>query len=344
MEFALAIAALAASIAAVVWVRRAAGAAPGELRTVREQVSLLAQRLESDSARLFSRLEGIDTRMVHTQAQSSELAASIFATLGDVARHTATVAQQAREFTALQNLLRPPKARGGVGEAMLEQLLRQVLPPPAYMTQHRFSSGVVVDAVVRAGERLVPIDSKFPLSNYARMCDAAEETERAEAERAFARDVERHVRDIASRYLLPDEGTTEFAVMYVPAEGVYGEVLRLTHRKRPLLEIALEARVVPMSPLTMYGYLETVMFGLKCLTIEKSAERVLGLCGRLQRDLESFAADYETLGRHILNARARHEEGARRLDRVRDGLDRVGRLDEDGEAVALEAVPDRRLG
>lgn len=344
MELALSLVALAAAGAALaLLLRRGAetAAEPAELKAVGEQMGLLAQRLESDSARLFSRLEGIDTRMVHTQAQSSELAASIFATLGDVSRHTASVAQQAREFTALQDLLRPPKVRGGVGEAMLEQLLRQVLPPQAYSTQHRFSSGTVVDAVVRAGERLVPIDSKFPLANYGRMCDAADEAERLRAERAFAGDVEGHVRDIAQRYLLPDEGTMDFAVMYVPAEGVYGEVLRLKHRKRALFELALEARVVPMSPLTMYGYLQTILFGLKCLTIEKSAEKVLGYCGRLQRDMESFATDYETLGRHILNARSRYEEGARRLDRLRDKLDRVGELGDAGEEeAALEAVAD----
>jgi DNA recombination protein RmuC len=208
--------------------------------------------------------------------------------------------------------------------------------------QHRFRSGAIVDAVVRAGNRLVCIDSKFPLSNYRRMCEASDDAERTEAERAFAHDVDKHIKDISSRYIVPDEDTFDFAVMYVPAEGVYAEVLRLSHRRRPLFESAVEARVVPMSPLTMYGYLQTVLFGLKCLRVEESAERILDFCGRLVQDFERFANEYETLGKHLGNARTKYEEGFRKLDRVRDRLDRVVDLaddaDDDDERPSLEAV------
>jgi DNA recombination protein RmuC len=125
---------------------------------------------------------------------------------------------------------------------------------------------------------------------------------------------------------VPDEGTLDFAVMYVPAEGIYGEVLRLAHRKKPLFETAIDQRVVPMSPLTMYGYLQTILFGLKCLTIEKNAEAILDFCGRLQQDVERFADEYNTLGHHLGNARSKYEEGSRRLDRFRGRLERAGDL------------------
>jgi DNA recombination protein RmuC len=193
----------------------------------------------------------------------------------------------------------------------------------------------------------VCIDSKFPLSNYRRMCEADNEADRVDAERAFAGDVEKHIRDISTRYIVPDENTFDFAVMYVPAEGVYAEVLRLAHRRRPLFETAIESRVVPMSPLTMYGYLQTVLFGLKCLRIEESAEAILDFCGRLQRDMERFATEYEVLGKHLGNARAKYEEGTRRLDRFRDKLERVVDLAEEGSEVlppddrpSLEVVND----
>jgi DNA recombination protein RmuC len=152
--------------------------------------------------------------------------------------------------------------------------------------------------------------------------------------------VEGHIRDISSRYIVPDENTLDFAVMYVPAEGIYGEVLRLAFRKRPLFETAIEQRVIPMSPLTMYGYLQTILFGLKCLTIEKSAEAILDFCGRLEQDIERFACEYDTLGKHIGNAHTKYEEGARRLNRFRDRLERVVELAEgDPEsAPILEAV------
>jgi DNA recombination protein RmuC len=199
---------------------------------------------------------------------------------------------------------------------------------------------VVVDAVVRAGGRIICIDSKFPLSNYRRMCAADDETERKHAERDFAADVDKHIRSISTRYIVPDEETFDFAVMYVPAEGVYGEILRLAHRQKPLFESAIESRVVPMSPLTMYAYLQTVLFGLKCLQIEASAEAILDFCGRLQQDMERFATEYEVLGRHLGNARSKYEEGTRRLDRFRDRLERVVDLAEERDEArpSLEVV------
>ncbi len=321
---------------------------PSELQEVSAEMRRLADRVSQETSTLSNRLEGIDSRMLQTQSNNAELARDIFGTLGHVREATEAVAAQAREFGALQDLLKPPKARGGIGEAMLEELLRQILPPQAYSIQHRFRSGVVVDAVVRAGGRLVPIDSKFPLSNYRRMCDATEEAERRLAERAFAEDVFEHLGAIATRYVVPEEGTLDFAVMYVPAEGVYGEVLRLEHRKRPLFETAIEARVIPMSPLTMYGYLQTVLFGLRCLRIGERAEEILSFCGRLEHGMDRFATEYETLGRHLLNARSKYEEGARKLDRLRTGLEHAADLPEEGELEgddrpSLEAVPLRRV-
>lgn len=315
-----------------------------EVEALRGELQRLGERFATDSSqlgsRLEARLEGIDSRMTQTQASSTELAQGIFNTLGEVKSATATVAEQARQFSTLQDLLRPPNARGGLGEAMLEELLRQVLPPQAYGVQHKFKSGVTVDAVVRLADRLVSIDSKFPLANWQRMVEAGDDVTRTEAERAFASDVAGHIRAISARYILPDEGTFDFAVMYVPADGIYGEILRLSHRRQPLFETAIEARVIPMSPLTMYGYLQTIAFGLKCLSIEKSAEKILDFCGRLQHDMERFALEYDVLGRHLTNARGKYEEGARRLDRFRDKLDRVVDLSEDDDEprLALEVV------
>lgn len=314
-----------------------------DLAGLGEQIRHLAERVGTETDLLNRRLEGIDSRMTETQVASQGMARDIFGTLGDVRQATASVAEQARQFTALQDLLKAPKARGGLGEAMLEELLRQVLPPQAFTCQHRFSNGLVVDAVVKAGGRKICIDSKFPLANYQAMCDANTDAERRGAERAFAADVDKHIRDIASRYIVPDEETLDFAVMYVPAEGVYGEVLRLSHAKRPIFETAIEARVMPMSPLTMYGYLQTVLFGLKCLRIEENAEQILDHCGRLQQDMERFVGEYETLGRHLTNAHTKYGDSTRRLDRLRTNLERVVDVaEEDREArPSLEVVSGR---
>jgi DNA recombination protein RmuC len=337
---------LVGAATAYAWaVRRSGRTAPGagDVAALRADVERLGERVSSESLVLSQRLEGIDTRMSRSQASNADLARGIFETLGDVRSATSSVAEQARQFSSLQDLLKPPKARGGVGEAMLEELLRQILPPSGYGLQHRFSSGLIVDAVVKAGGRLVCIDAKFPMSNYAAMCDAVTDAERQVAERAFAADVDKHLRDIQQRYIVPDESTFDFAVMYVPAEGVYGQILRLKHRGAPLYERAMELRVIPMSPLTMYGYLQTILFGLKCLQIEESAEAILGYCGRLQSDMARFATDYDTLGRHLTNAHAKYSEGARRLEHFRGKLDRVielGAEDDAGGSPPLEVVAD----
>ena len=326
---------LGGAAAALILPRTTSGPRTEALADLRNEVRVLGERVLTDSLHVTQRLEGIDNRM----ATGALAAQSITDVISDVRRATETVAEQAKEFTSLQDILKPPRARGGVGEAMLEELLRQVLPPQSYSTQYRFRSGAIVDAVVRAGGKLVCIDSKFPLSNYHRMCEATDERERTAAERDFAADVDRHVRAIATRYIVPDEDTFDFAVMYVPAEGVYGEVLRTSHRGTPLFEAAIKARVVPMSPLTMYGYLQTVLFGLKCLRIETTAHEVLDHCGRLQQDIERFAEEYDTLGRHLGNARSKYEESGRRLARFRESLDRMIELDDDTRP-PLEAVPD----
>lgn len=312
-----------------------------EVSALQKDLERLAERVSADTASLAGRLEGIDTRLSRGQIANQDLAQGIFETLGDVRRTTSLVAEQAKEFTGLQDLLRAPTARGALGEAMLEELLRQVLPPTAYEMQHRFKDGRVVDAVVKAGGRIVCIDSKFPLANHQRIVAVEDPVARASAEKAFAADVSRHINNISTRYIAPDEGTFDFAVMYVPAEGVYAEVLRSKDGKQPIFETAIASRVVPMSPLTLFGYLQTVLYGLKCLQIEEHAEEVLGFCGRLQQEMTRFAEDYEVLGRHLSNARGKHEDGSRRLDRVRDRLDQVSSFGQTGENEArLEVVND----
>jgi DNA recombination protein RmuC len=317
--------------------------AAAELASLHQAVSHLSERFSSDTSLLSNRLEGIDSRMFQSQTASTDLARSIFDSLGEIRQATSAVAEQAGQFTTLQDLLKPPKARGGVGEAMLGELLRQVLPPSGYDCQHRFTSGVIVDAIVRAGDKKICIDSKFPLANFTRMCEAADDRERARAETAFAADVATHIGDVAKRYVVPDEGTFDFAVMYVPAEGVYAEMLRLGHRGRPLWEVAIDSHVVPMSPLTMYGYLQTILYGLKCFQIEEDAQRILDFCGRLQQDMERFASEYEVLGKHLGNARSKYEEGSRKLNRFQNKLEQVVELAYETETPALNTASSPSL-
>ena len=182
------------------------------------------------------------------------------------------------EIRELSELFLVPRTRGAVGETLLAELLRAWLPPKSYELQYSFSTGSRVDAVIRLGERLVPVDSKFPLEAYRRAREAREsgetEASSAQSERLPAdlrRAIQKHVEAIQSRYLLPDEGTMPFALMYIPSEPVYIDLF--ASRTSELLQLALERNVVPTSPSTLFLYLQTVAYGLRGLSIPREAER-----------------------------------------------------------------------
>jgi DNA recombination protein RmuC len=177
------------------------------------------RRLSDVDAKVGQRLEGLDSRLLATQRSSGETATKIVEKLGKLDGTASQMLARANDLARLEQALRPPKARGGFGELLLENLLRDRLPATAYAMQHTFDSGERVDAIVRVGQ-LIPVDSKFPLDNYERIVAAESDDERLIYEKAFARDVKIHIDAIARKYIRPSEGTYDFAFMYIASEGV----------------------------------------------------------------------------------------------------------------------------
>jgi DNA recombination protein RmuC len=293
--------------------------------------SLLDRRLDGMSKELDRRLVDLDRRLYlgldtvqHAQAQASDVAADVRERVAVVSGIAQQVLEQARDLGKLEDLLRPPQARGAFGEVLLEHLLSQGLPDGCWRTQYAFRSGARVDAVLVLDGSLVPVDSKFPLEAFARM--AAEdqgEAARGLHRRAFLRDARRHVDAIADKYIRPDEGTFDFALCYLPSEAVYYEFLREEPAGSSAFRYALERRVFPVSPGTFYAYLLSVGVGLRGLRVEANARRVLDALSALRVDLDRFQSDFEVVGKHLGNARTRWEEAARRLDRFDDKLSEV---------------------
>ncbi len=231
-----------------------------------------------------------------------------------------------RTVAEVQQLLRVPKLRGTLGEVWLEELLRQVFPTTLYRMQHAFRSGETVDAVLRIGDRLLPIDAKFPLEACQRMLQA-EADEAARARRAFQRSLRDRVDEIADRYIRPEEGTFEFAFMYIPAERVYYEAVVREGGPADAASVvayALERQVIPVSPHTFYAYLMAMLHGLRGLEVEQRAREILGALDGLERQLERFQRTFDLLGRHLDHAAKQHHDSGRQLTTIRDRLRAFG--------------------
>ncbi|MCM8771436.1 MAG: DNA recombination protein RmuC [Candidatus Omnitrophica bacterium] len=239
--------------------------------------------------------------------------------LGRLEEANRQICEIGKNISSIQELLRAPKFRGKMGETLLENILSQVLPKEFVFTQYKFKSQDTVDAVIKLGERFVPVDAKFPLENFQRIQEIAAEEEKNIYRKKFIQDVKARIDEIAKKYILPDENTYDFAMMYVPAENVYYEMII----KEDLLSYALSKRVIPVSPNTFYAYLQVICLGLKGLEVERNAMQILKNLGMLSVEINKFKEEFSLLGTHLRNASNKYDEAARRMDRFQDKLENI---------------------
>jgi DNA recombination protein RmuC len=289
------------------------------------------RRLQAIVETMDRRLSELDSKVDRRLESASRTTSDIHERLGKVGEATAQMLERAKDLGRLEQALRPPKARGGFGELLLGNLLRDRLPAEAYELQYGFRGGERVDAVIKV-DKLVPIDAKFPLDNFQRLCDAESDDERTLYEKAFARDLKGHVDSIAAKYIRPDEGTYDFALMYLPAEAVYYELA--CGKTGALLRYAHEKRVFPTSPNTLTVQLQVIVLGLKGLQIEQHAQEVMAYCAQLRKDFDRFREDFELVGTHIGRAHSKFVDAEKRLDRFDTKLERAS------EHEAIDVEPD----
>jgi DNA recombination protein RmuC len=293
-------------------------------------------RLQAITATMDRRLGELDTKVDRRLEHAAKQTNAIHRQLGEVGQATSQMAEQAKELSQLQQILRPPKARGGFGELLLENLLRDRLPPTAFELQYGFAGGERVDAAIKV-DRIVPIDSKFPLDNFERMTAAENDIERQQFEKLFARDVKSHVDAIASKYIRPDEGTYDFAFMYLPSEAIYYELA--CGRTGALLAYANEKRVLPVSPTTLTAYLQVIVLGLKGLQIEQHAHEVMAYCAQLQKEFGKFKDDFELVGTHLDRAQKKFLESEKHLGKFETKLEQAS----DSQPEPVEPAEAREL-
>jgi DNA recombination protein RmuC len=330
----------AAAAAAAWWLPRLVATSQAQASAqLAERNAELDRHLQGVVATMDRRLAELDTKVDRRLESAQRTTSDIHERLGKVDEATTQMLARAKDLARLEQALRPPKARGGFGELLLENLLRDRLPPSAYQMQFTFDSGDRVDAVVRV-DRDIPIDSKFPLDNYNRLVEADSDDERTLAERQFARDVKQHIDAIAAKYIRPDEGTYDFAFMYIPVEAVYYELA--CGKTGALLSYAHDRRVFPVSPTTFTAYLQVIALGLRGMQIEQHAHEVMAYVADLQRDFDRFSDDFDKVGTHLGHAQSKYHEAGKRLDRLETKLERAaeerGEIEEADTLLELPGV------
>ncbi len=294
-----------------------------------------------------NRMNAINERLIESstlQRGTSESFGHIRETLGKLKEASRHMEQVGKEISGLGDLLRAPKVRGGIGELFLGDLLGQTLSPDQYELNHSFRSGERVDAVIVLKGGMVPVDAKFPLESFQRLIAAKDDDERVRHKREFVRAVRGHINDIARKYILPDEGTLDFALMYIPAENVYYETIIRDEglgEDQGIIPHALAKRVIPVSPNSFYAYLQAICLGLKGLQIEKRAQEIMQYLGRLQGDFSRFREDFSTLGGHVERARKKYEEASVRLGRFEEKLIGAGEPSSELPMDALGLLEDQ---
>ena len=283
-----------------------------------QSVLMLQQQLSSLQQRLDAFGQSVTDNLQHSTASMNTRLDKAAGVIGDLREKVGQIHEVGKAAQELVNIMRAPKLRGGMGELFLGDLLAQILPHEHYTMPYRFKSGDVVDAVIRIGPRLVPADAKFPYENFKRIIEAATEAERVAGRKQFLRDVKKHVDAIATKYILPDKGTYDFPLMYVPAENVYYETIikEDVGEDRQLFSYALAKRVIPVSPNSFYAYVQTILLGLRGMKVEERAQEILGELSRLRGDFSKIQENFRILGRHLANASGSYSETEKTLTKL----------------------------
>ncbi|OGF99684.1 hypothetical protein A3D78_02395 [Candidatus Gottesmanbacteria bacterium RIFCSPHIGHO2_02_FULL_39_14] len=249
------------------------------------------QRLDTQNKNIISTLE----QSTRTLNQRLDTAARF---IMDVKQNIGEMSEIGRSMKELEDFLKSPKLRGNLGEQVLKELLSQMLPKNSFYLQYAFKNGVIVDAAIKTSNGIIPIDSKFPLENFRKMLKAENDTEKKAAVKIFVTDVKKHIDDISKKYILVSEGTIDYALMYLPSEAIYYEIVN----NQDLFDYANQKRIMPVSPVTFYAYLRAVLMSFEGQKIEVKARQILQMLRSIQKDYSNLEESLLLLSKHLNNA------------------------------------------
>ncbi|KKQ02081.1 MAG: hypothetical protein US11_C0001G0040 [Candidatus Roizmanbacteria bacterium GW2011_GWA2_36_23] len=251
----------------------------------------LGRRIDSSSIQIDHKL----TKNIEMFNTRLDKAAFVIA---QVQKSIGEFSEIGRSMSELQQFLQSPKLRGNIGEHILKELLSQYFPKDTYKLQYEFKNGEKVDAVIKTTQGLIPIDSKFPFSNFRKMIEQTNDKDRSIYKKEFCNDVKKHIQDIAKKYILAEENTCDYALMYIPSESVYYEIINETE----LFDFSGQKRVLPVSPLSFYAYMKAILMSFEGQRIQTQAKQILDILNAIKKDYEKSEDSLSILGKHITNA------------------------------------------
>lgn len=267
-----------------------------------EWLKTMQGSIDSTNKAVNEALNNTSNHMVKTLQENSkqlndrlDKAASV---IRDVGTEVGKMSEIGRNMKELQEFLKSPKLRGNIGEQVLKDLISQMFPKNSFNLQYQFKTGDIVDAAIKTDAGILPIDSKFPMENFQKMTKAETNTEKESFKKELIRDVKKHIDAISKKYILPQEGTMDFALMYVPSESVYYELVNMTD----IMDYARSQRVYIVSPSTLYAHLQTILLSYEGKKIETRSREVFATLRALQIDYSKVDENLNILGKHINNA------------------------------------------
>jgi len=284
--------------------------------TVNQQLNAVTQQVNERLKENFQALQEGHKTVGERLDSATKVFGEVQKSLGRLEETHRQIYEISKDIASLQELMRAPKFRGEMGETLLGKLLEDILPKEHIKIQHRFKSGDIVDAAIVIGQNLISIDAKFPLENFKKASESKSEEERKTNYRGFIRDVKIRVDEVASKYILPDEDTFDFALMYIPAEAVYYQI----SKDEELSVYAQSRKVVFVSPNTFYAYLQAILYGLRGMNIQRNIQKIFQELGRLQIDFKKFQEDFDLIGSHLSNAAKKYHEAQEKLGQFNDKL------------------------
>lgn len=302
---------------------------PQENETLLQWLKSMQSSLESTNRTLNDALSKSSSNMVKTlQENSKQLNDRLdkaAAVIRDVGKEVGQMSEIGRNMQELQDFLKSPKLRGNIGEQVLKDLISQMFPKNSFHLQYQFKSGERVDAAITTDAGILPIDSKFPMENFQKMVKAKTEKEKEDFRKELVRDVKKHIDAISKKYILPDEGTMDFALMYLPSESVFYELSDM----QDIIEYARKGRVYIVSPNTLYAHLQTILLSFEGKKIEVRSRQVLRLLRALQIDYDKVQENMGVLGKHINNASSQFSNVTSGFFQLGNKIQSAGSLEEE---------------